>query len=517
MDGTSALLRIAALAAGASAALLIRRDEGSVVAAWRAAGEAADALLRLRAGEAAGDPSLFTAYPLELRGGVAAEVLLVDAHENRPSAVAPIIVEIARICDPGATRTGDLERLTDALEQFADAAAVLRRPADIESPATVISVNAAFTRLLGYRPEEIAGRPVSLLWGEQTDESRVRYVRQRMLEGQPVTTVHAFYARDGSPVWLEATISPLENAFFVCTYRDVTNRMQFEESLASQKRKLQTTLAAIADAVVTALDDGRVEFVNGAAQRLLGIELEDAYGEALDRVVRVTDDDGAAIDIVRDVESGTDGRRGEGRLLTAKGVIDVAYVASRVEGANGYVVVLRDVTAEHRIASKLSFDATHDPLTGLPNRRALLERLESAVHGAREHGAHGAIAFLDLDRFKIVNDRFGHAVGDRLLREVSEVMGRSVRGADVLARIGGDEFALLLSDCRVEDARRVAEKMRAAVDAYRISHGGEELSVGVSIGIAPIDAGTLSASQVLEDADGACYRAKAAGRNAVAG
>jgi diguanylate cyclase (GGDEF)-like protein len=116
-----------------------------------------------------------------------------------------------------------------------------------------------------------------------------------------------------------------------------------------------------------------------------------------------------------------------------------------------------------------------------------------------------------------VNDRFGHATGDRLLREIARVMGRVVRGGDVLARIGGDEFALLLSDCRMADARRVAEKMRTAVDAYRIEHGGEVLGVGVSIGLAPIDPQTLSAAQSLADADRACYLAKASGRNVVAG
>ena len=124
---------------------------------------------------------------------------------------------------------------------------------------------------------------------------------------------------------------------------------------------------------------------------------------------------------------------------------------------------------------------------------------------------------MDLDRFKIVNDRFGHAVGDRLLREIGHMMGRVVRGGDVLARIGGDEFGLLLSNCRIHDARRIAEKLRAAVDAYRIEHHGEVLDVGISVGLAPIEADTPSAAEALDEADAACYQAKAAGRNAIAG
>jgi diguanylate cyclase (GGDEF)-like protein len=136
--------------------------------------------------------------------------------------------------------------------------------------------------------------------------------------------------------------------------------------------------------------------------------------------------------------------------------------------------------------------------------------------GARERGEPHTVGFLDLDRFKVVNDRFGHAAGDRLLREIGGVMTRVVRGGDVLARIGGDEFALLLANCRIDDARRVAEKLCTAVASYRIEHGGESLGVGVSIGLAAV-APAVAVSQVLAEADAACYQAKAGGRNAVSG
>jgi diguanylate cyclase (GGDEF)-like protein/PAS domain S-box-containing protein len=301
------------------------------------------------------------------------------------------------------------------------------------------------------------------------------------------------------------------------TFRDVSARKQFENALAAEKRKLLTTLAAIADAVVSVLADGRVEFINAAAQRLLGVEAADARGMAVAEVIRMVDDDARPIDVVAE-QRGEDVRRGTGHLRTAHGIIDVAYVASRVDAeTQGTVLVLRDVTIENRIALRLSFEATHDPLTGLQNRRAFTERLDEAVRGARERGEHHAVGFIDLDRFKIVNDRFGHAVGDRLLHEIARVMGRVVRGGDVLARIGGDEFALLLSNCRLDDARRVAEKLRAAVDDYRIRHGGEVLDVGVSVGLAAIEANTTSGADALAEADAACYQAKAAGRNLIVG
>jgi diguanylate cyclase (GGDEF)-like protein/PAS domain S-box-containing protein len=295
-------------------------------------------------------------------------------------------------------------------------------------------------------------------------------------------------------------------------------REQFEDALAAERRKLETTLAAIADAVVTVLADGRVEFVNAAAQRLLAVDAADVRGKPVHQVLRLLDAEACPIDLIAHAGAGESVRRGSGYLRTRNGTIDVAYVASRIDAEEGgTVVVLRDVTVEHRVALRLSFEAAHDPLTGLENRRAFMDRLDEAVRGARERGEHHAVAFLDLDRFKIVNDRFGHAVGDRLLREIGAVMGRVVRGGDVLARIGGDEFALLLASCRVEDARRIAEKLRAAVDAYRIEHHGQQLGVGVSVGLAPIEADTPSAAQALAEADATCYQAKAAGRNAIAG
>jgi len=288
------------------------------------------------------------------------------------------------------------------------------------------------------------------------------------------------------------------------------------DALAAEKQKLETTLGAIAEAVVTILADGVVDYVNEAAEALLGITLAEAYGAHVGEVVRLLETDAQPVDLLRDAE-GEPVLRGRGVLRRPGGNLDVAYTASRIEGGHGTVVVLRDVTAEQRLAMRLSFEAAHDPLTGLQNRRAFLERLQDAVRGARERGEHHAVAYLDLDRFKSINDSFGHATGDRLLTAVSRVMGRVVRGGDVLARIGGDEFACLLANCRLDDARRVAEKIRAAVDAFRMEHDGESLQIGVSIGLTPLGADVIRPEDVLAAADAACYQAKAAGRNGVFG
>ena len=525
MEAAAALLRIAARVAGATASLVARIDDDAPVAAWGCGRAGAQALVRVLRRAAPLGAWSFRTLPLQLSDGSAGELILV-APASAPDDVAltALAVEIGAACDPDARvaeASSAIERLGESTEQLDEAVAILDTSCDPGGPATVLHVNAGFTQLFGYTERELVGQPADRIWGPRTDRNRMAWLRSRITEREAARAVVVLYANDGSPLWTEIASTPIrhgaDTVHHVVTFRDVTTRKQFENALAAEKRKLLTTLAAIADAVVSVLADGRVEFVNAAAERLLGIDAAGAYGAPIGDVIRMVDDDARPIDVVAD-KRGEEVRRGAGHLRTAHGIIDVAYVASRVDAdAHGTVIVLRDVTIENRIALRLSFEATHDPLTGLQNRRAFTERLDEAVRGAREHGEHHAVGFIDLDRFKVVNDRFGHAVGDRLLHEIARVMGRVVRGGDVLARIGGDEFALLLANCRLGDARHVAEKLRAAVDNYRIEHDGEVLDIGVSVGLAAIECDTASGAAALADADAACYQAKAAGRNVIVG
>ncbi len=283
--------------------------------------------------------------------------------------------------------------------------------------------------------------------------------------------------------------------------------------VATERRKLFATLAAIPDAVITLDASGRIEFLNAAAEQLTGVSQERARKMHAHSVLHLYDGDGHTIVLPDDDGGSAALRTGSGHLRTHAGTVDVSYVASRIENEPaGTLVMLRDITAEHRLALRLSFEALHDPLTGLPNRRAMLELIEEAIVGARERGEHHSVAFLDLDHFKAVNDRFGHVVGDRVLADLARIMGRAVRAVDVLARIGGDEFVLLLHDCRTSDAKHVTDKVREAVCSHRIEIDGSAVEVGVSIGLAPIEAGTHSPAAALANADAACYKQKSGNR-----
>ncbi|BDE05888.1 hypothetical protein WPS_11640 [Vulcanimicrobium alpinum] len=522
MEAITALLRVAARAAGATAALLARAGDDVPVAAWGCDGSVASALLRAAHRGPRGGRLAHT-LPLRLADGSAGVMVLVaPAADVDAGEIAPLLPEIGALCDPAGTPeiSDSLNILAESVEGLGDATAILLTPRTPDEATRFTYVNAEFSRLFGYGAELI-GDDAEILLGPLTDREAMASLREQIAARRVARASTVLYGRDRAPHWVELVSTPVEHGadalHHVVAYRDVTSRKTIVDALAAERQKLQTTLAAITDAVTTILADGRIEYVNEAAERLLGVKLEELYGMHVADAIELVDADGSAIELAAPANARAP-RRGAGHLRAAAGMIDVAYVASPIDAEDGgTVIVMRDVTHENRIAMRLSFEAAHDPLTGLPNRRAIVERLEEAVAGARERGEHHSIAFLDLDRFKVVNDRFGHAVGDRLLREVGRMMGRIVRNGDVLARIGGDEFALLLPNCRVEDALRVVEKTREAVEAYRIEHEGQALAVGVSIGVAAIDAETRSAEAALAAEDAACYLAKAAGRNAVSG
>lgn len=190
---------------------------------------------------------------------------------------------------------------------------------------------------------------------------------------------------------------------------------------------------------------------------------------------------------------------------------------------HGFNSMARAIAESHRTlqsriddaTAKLAFQARHDPLTGLPNRRVFEQKLDECVSASRRAGDHGALCFIDLDRFKIVNDTCGHAAGDELLMRIALLIRERVRDEDVVCRIGGDEFALILRGCSRSDALRLAENLRAGLGDFRFDWKEHVFSVGASIGMTYIDGTQTDPSEILIAADAACYEAKRSGRNRV--
>ena len=182
----------------------------------------------------------------------------------------------------------------------------------------------------------------------------------------------------------------------------------------------------------------------------------------------------------------------------------------------GVVMVFHDVSQERRLQRALSYQATHDALTGLINRREFEHRLNEALHCMRQDpGARHVVMYLDLDQFKVVNDTCGHEAGDRLLKQITSVVQTRIRTTDVLARLGGDEFGVLLQDCTLEGAQRIAEDLRQAIRDFRFDWQDRALKVGVSIGLAEMNGDCETLSTIMSAADVACYSAKESGRDRV--
>lgn len=179
------------------------------------------------------------------------------------------------------------------------------------------------------------------------------------------------------------------------------------------------------------------------------------------------------------------------------------------------LLVGTDITEARRYSERLSYEASHDPLTGLLNRRAFSQRLASLLDNVKRVRGEHALCYLDLDEFKHINDQLGHAIGDRVLREVADCLAGCIRKRDTLCRLGGDEFGLLIEDCSAHQAQRVIADLQRIIRDYRLLLDGREYTVGISIGVVPIHASSQDQQMILQMADEACYRAKRQGRDRV--
>lgn len=352
-----------------------------------------------------------------------------------------------------------------------------------------------------------------------------------VLHQQPTSAQDLIYEADnGARMHLAVTTASVVDAdgvsrIAVAVVHDVSSLKEAELAAATEKERALVTLAAITDGVITVNRAGLVVSLNPAAERLTGMREAAARGRPIRALLRFDEADGPG-SLAEAVERCVAENRVMERLphLTIvscdsqRFVVDsaVAPVALGDGELIGAVVVLHDVTESKRLLRRLGFEASHDALTGLVNRREFEVRLARAIERARTPGgATAALLYMDLDQFKIVNDTCGHAAGDDLLRMLAKSYSEHVRERDTLARIGGDEFALIVEHCDVGEALGVADKILDATRNFRYPCKGQLFQLGVSIGLTPIDSSTASMEDTMRRADHACYIAKERGRNRV--
>lgn len=376
---------------------------------------------------------------------------------------------------------------------------------------------------------------LSILRGEPRAQGEALAVRARDAYDAYENSVHELLAayRSGALATMRSASGGMQQALLWVTvigvvvlvagalvaFEVIRRTSQVEAALAREKERAEVTLHSIGDGVITTDAQGRVDTLNPVAERYTGWTLQEARGQPLATVYRVVDEArGEPMPLER--PPAADGVGPAVRLLDRTGQAysireSHAPILGFDGGTAGHVFIFHDMSQIQQMAQQLSWQASHDPLTGLANRREFERKLTDMLDTARTLSRQHALLFMDLDNFKAVNDTCGHAAGDELLRQLTTVMMSKVRTSDTLARLGGDEFGVLLESCPLDQAQRVANLLREAIRDFRFVWQNRTFGVGVSIGLVPIGPDSADMSKVLASADTCCYEAKNRGRDCV--
>ncbi len=305
---------------------------------------------------------------------------------------------------------------------------------------------------------------------------------------------------------------------------DIHLQKQAQVQLADEKDKVVATLRSIVDAVITTNERGEVQYINQAASRFLNCSEEQAKGKHIEKIIDLYEEESDQ-KIDNPILSCLSGSQKKNQKLNADIVtkagtkytvqLMVTPLISQTGKLYGAVTVMNDVTNLRLLARRLRYQASHDSLTSLINRSEFERNVRKAILDAKTKQKKSSLIYLDLDRFKMVNDLYGHAAGDELLIQFSNLVKGKLRGSDILARLGGDEFALLLSGCSLEEAEEKAHEILQSIQEYKFIWEQKSFNVEASIGVAEINQKCFDLSYVLSAVDSACYLAKEAGRNCV--
>ena len=385
--------------------------------------------------------------------------------------------------------------------------------------------------LAGYADHEIENKPEAFFALLHPDdlEPAVAAMKAHIHDNCPYDVEFRIRAKNGEYRWFRARGRSVRDADgwavrMAGSVTDVTDRKLAEGELFAEKERALVTLQSIGDAVITTDLEGRVEYFNPVAEVLTGWKNQEAEGMPLAIVCRLLDEATRQTlpdPLERVMREGRTAKATTNVLLLRRDGTEVAInesaapIRDRAGEIAGVVLVLHDVRREREYASQLSYQASHDALTGLINRREFEHRLSLALASARDLGRTHAMLYLDLDQFKIVNDTCGHAAGDELMRQISMLLQGRLREGDTLARIGGDEFGVVLENCSPEHAERIADELRQTVTDFHFVWHDRSFTIGVSIGLVLIADAPLTLADVLSAGDAACYMAKEKGRNRV--
>lgn len=391
-----------------------------------------------------------------------------------------------------------------------------------------LKINRALCDIVGYAEEELLSLSFQdLTHAEdfQVDQTFVQLVLADQIKKYQMET--RYFHKQGHivPIMLNASLVRHADGnprYFILRIEDLTQRKKMEDALFAEKDFAQTALQSIGDAVITTNTNGNVNYLNPNAEHMTGWSAAEATGLPLSQIFSILHEstgEPAESPITPVLNNGNGLHSLENAVLVAKHgakySIDYSAAPIRIKDGtiSGVVLVFHDVTEARAQNNKISYQASHDALTGLWNRSAFESTATRLLHSAKVMQMRHALMYLDLDQFKIVNDTCGHLAGDQLLCQLSNLLLSHTRKSDMLARLGGDEFGILLDSCPPERAKQIAQHLVDIVRAFRFEWEGKLFSVGVSIGLIFITDQTKDLQSLLSGADTACYIAKDKGRN----
>ncbi len=391
-----------------------------------------------------------------------------------------------------------------------------------------IDVNKTFLDAFGYERSEMIGKTSLDLGLWQNYEMRNKIVEKIKSSGSLKGLEVPYVAKSGEVIQLLGSVEPIKidnEPCLLVVAQDITEKKRAEAELQEEKELAQITLESIGDGVITTDTEGNVEYINPVAEQLSGWKNEQAKGNPVEDVLHLIDEtkrEPIRSPIADCISRGHSIRLRKQPLLINRQTgteYSLEIITSPIQnnkGENkGAVLIFHDVTELIGMARQLSYQATHDDMTGLINRREFEDRLESALRQAKDTKSTHAIAYLDLDQFKVVNDTCGHAAGDELLKQLGNVLQYRMRDNDTLARLGGDEFGILLANIQPRQAVRRVEELHQSIGKFRFEWEDKVFEVGACIGLVSITSESGTLADVMSAADSACFVAKDSGRNRI--
>ncbi len=444
---------------------------------------------------------------------------------GRPSDLLDIAASVNRLLDRNSDELSASGEREDMFEMLAE---TLPDVALVHTDH-ILYANSAAADLFGVERNTLLAKPVTDLF-RPAYRALVRKTIEAHLKGGDAPESIEVELINGHEhgQWAELfsrTITFAGEKAMLTVGRDVTHRKGMEASLGRGKLQARITLESIGEGVITTDTQGSIDYMNETAEILTGFNRSNGIGKRLeDLMVLIDEVDRKSLgDPVR--KCLTERRRvslGRRALMLTRhddSECSVELTASPIRGPDGVlagcVVIFHDVSEIRGLARQMTYQASHDALTGLINRGEFERRLEAALKSVQGEDVGHVLCYLDLDRFKAVNDTCGHLAGDNMLREIASVLREKVRDSDTVARLGGDEFGMLLVGCPLDKARQIADDCCAAVADYRFVWQDRIFDIGVSIGLVEMGQESGSAESVLSAADSACYVAKQRGRGRV--